>query len=359
MTADAVGGVWQYATDLAAALAIEGHQVTLVLLGPDPSQDQRRRAAEIPGLRLVETGLPLDWLCEGTEPVVQAARTIAEIARNERADIVHCNMPTLAGAAEFPAPLVAVTHGCVATWWQAAKNEPLAPPYRWHRTMMRQGLAAADAVVAPSASYAATVRRSYRLPRMPRVIHNGREPAGTRPNRAEPVHAALTVGRLWDRVKNAALLDHVAATLRAPFLAAGAQTGPHGEAIALEHLQPLGELGRGELAALLGSRPAFVSAATFEPFGLAVLEAASAGCALVLSDIPTFRELWSDAAVFADPHDPAGFSAAIQTVFEDCRLRARLGQAAAHRAARFTPAATAIAMTAIYAELAGRREAAA
>ena len=38
--------------------------------------------------------------------------------------------------------------------------------------------------------------------------------------------------------------------------------------------------------------------ALYEPFGLAVLEAAQAGCALVLSDIPTFRELWDGAALF-------------------------------------------------------------
>jgi glycosyltransferase involved in cell wall biosynthesis len=359
MTADAVGGVWQYATDLANALAADGHQITLALLGPPASDDQRRRAGEIPGLRLVETGLPLDWLCDSPEPVAEAAQVIAGMARAEGADIVHCNMPTLAAAARFEAPLVAVTHGCVSTWWQAAKEEPLAPAYRWHRTMMGQGLSAADAVVAPSASYAAMIRRSYRLSAMPRVVHNGREPAAARPLEGEPIHAALTVGRLWDSVKNAALLDRVASGLDAPFMAAGAQRGPHGETITLGHLQTLGELDRSELQALLARRPVFVSAASFEPFGLAVLEAAGAGCALVLSDIPTFRELWSDAAIFADPNDQGAFSEAVETLMADFSMRARLGEAAARRAARFTPAATAAAMSAIYTELAGRREAAA
>src|SRR5690606_23327057 len=282
MTADAVGGVWQYATDLSGELTAQGHQITLALLGPAPSADQRRRAAEIDGLRLVETGLPLDWLCDNPEPVTKAARAIAEMAREEGVDIVHCNMPTLAGAARFEAPLLAVTHGCVSTWWQAAKDEPLAPAYRWHRTMMHQGLGAADTGVAPSASYAAMVRRSYRLPALPRVVHNGREPIGASASQARleprPIHAALTVGRLWDSVKNAALLDRVAGAIEAPFLAAGAQRGPHGETIALSHLQVLGELDRGQLQALLAQRPVFVSAASFEPFGLAVLEAAGAGC---------------------------------------------------------------------------------
>jgi glycosyltransferase involved in cell wall biosynthesis len=56
-----------------------------------------------------------------------------------------------------------------------------------------------------------------------------------------------------------------------------------------------------EVAERLAERPVFVSASRYEPFGLAVLEAARAGCALLLSDIPTFRELWAGAAAFVRP----------------------------------------------------------
>lgn len=358
MTADAVGGVWQYATDLSAALVSAGHRITLAVLGPAPSPDQRRLAEGIPGLHLVETGLPLDWLADGPQPVVETAAVIADLAHRQGADIVHCNTPTLVGAATFAVPVVAVTHGCVATWWQAAKDEPLAPAYRWHRDMMRRGLAAARAAVAPSASYAATIKRTYRLPALPRVVHNGRSAPPLKTN-DEPVPAALTVGRLWDPVKNAALLDDVAQALDVPFMAAGAQIGPHGEAASLKHLQLVGQLDEHALAELLHRRPVFVSAATFEPFGLAVLEAAAAGCALVLSDIPTFRELWDGAAIFAPADREDAFGAAIQALLRDPAQRAELGDAAARRAARFTPQATAAAMHAIYAETLGHREAAA
>ena len=217
---------------------------------------------------------------------------------------------------------------------------------------------AAATVVAPSASYAAVVKRTYRLRTMPRVVHNGRERVAPE-CQGDALRAALTVGRLWDTVKNAPLLDRVAADLAVPFLAAGAQQGPHGEAVLLHHLVPLGHVDDGKLAALLAKRPVFVSAATFEPFGLAVLEAAAAGCALVLSDIPTFRELWDGAAVFADPRDAHSFTAAIGAVIESPTDRDALGSAAASRAARFTPSATAAAMSAIYGEIAGLREAAA
>ena len=48
------------------------------------------------------------------------------------------------------------------------------------------------------------------------------------------------------------------------------------------HLQRLGRLDDAGIAAELAGRPVFVSLARYEPFGLGVLEAASAGCARTL-----------------------------------------------------------------------------
>ena len=60
--------------------------------------------------------------------------------------------------------------------------------------------------------------------------------------------------------------------------AAGALRGPHGEtAPELAHLHALGSLHEAEIGRWLASRPVFVSAARYEPFGLGVLEAATAG----------------------------------------------------------------------------------
>lgn len=358
MTTDAVGGVWQYSVDLAAELSGLGHRVTLAVLGPPPDAGQREALSDIPEVRLVETGLPLDWLCAEPAQVRSAARQIAQLAQTSGADIVHCNTPTLAGAAEFPCPVLAVTHGCVATWWESAKREPLAASYRWHREMMRQGLAAADAVLAPSASYAKTVQGTYGLRRAPLVVHNGR-PAPTDAGGDGFMNAAVTIGRLWDPVKGVALLDRVAARMELPFLAAGALRGPHGEEAALKEMQLLGTLSSREVQALLRLRPIYVSAAVFEPFGLAVLEAAAAGCPLVLSDIATFRELWDGAALFVRSDDEDGFVAAIEALADDPAQRRDLCRRAADRAARYTPGATAMKVRAIYSILLERQEAAA
>ena len=95
-----------------------------------------------------------------------------------------------------------------------------------------------------------------------------------------------------------------------------------------------------------------MSPSLYEPFGLAVLEAALAGCALVLADIPVFRELWDGAAVFFDPRDAAGLASAVNAVAGDAPVRQGLADRARERAGRFTPARQAGALLAAYADAA-------
>ena len=81
----------------------------------------------------------------------------------------------------------------------------------------------------------------------------------------------------------------------------------------------------------------FAHPARYEPFGLAVLEAANAGCALVLGDIPSLREQWDRAAVFVAPGDERAHATALQELIADeellhsmairARLRARCNDA--------------------------------
>jgi glycosyltransferase involved in cell wall biosynthesis len=357
MTVDAVGGVWQYATELACALREHGFETVLAVLGPPPAAEQRTAIKRCKGVKLVETGLPLDWLSEAAS-ARRAASELAVLARREKVDLIHLNSPALAGAQVWPVPVVGVAHGCVATWWDAARpGETLDPSFQWHRDMMAQGLRTCNRVIAPSASFAETLQRVYALPSAPQVVHNGRA-LPPRVLACTGTNSALTAGRLWDEVKNLATLDQAAAHMSFPFYAAGEATAPHGETRTAQHLTLLGQLEAQAFSARLEQRPVFVSAATFEPFGLAVLEAAAARCPLVLSDIPTFRELWDGVAVFVDPHDAAGFATAIEAILRDPKTRDELGGAAHDRALQYTPDRLASAMAGHYRDLMAARMAA-
>jgi glycosyltransferase involved in cell wall biosynthesis len=172
----------------------------------------------------------------------------------------------------------------------------------------------------------------------------------------------FTAGRLWDEGKNVALLDRAAARLSVPVLAAGSTEGPNGARIALGHVRPLGRLTPADIAQHLAAKPVFVSAARYEPFGLAVLEAAQAGCALVLADIPTFRELWEGAALFIPPKDDLALAVAIEGLVADPALRGRLAVTSSELARRYSVESMVEGMVSIYrgtlAHPAGRRRAA-
>lgn len=333
MTTDCVGGVWQYATDLANGLAASGYRVTLALTGPVPPE--RLPAVPRAGspVRVVETGLPLDWLAKDAGEIIDASRALSTLATDLGADLVQLNSPALACAGPFPMPTAGVLHSCLASWWGAMREEAMPDDFVWRTDLLARGLARCDLVVTPTRAFGDQARQLYKLGVEPATVHNGR---AFRPAPPQGMHDhVFTAGRLWDEAKGARLLDRVAARLSVPFFAAGGTRGPHGEEVALDALSLLGQLNSEAIARRLAARPVFASAARYEPFGLSVLEAAMAGCALVLSDIPTFRELWSDAAVFVAPDDADGFVDAIEALIGDAGRRLQLGDAARRRSAAY------------------------
>ncbi len=332
MTADTVGGVWSYAADLACGLAARGDAVTLAVLGPAPSAAQRRRVRQASGVTLVETGLPLDWTAADPAALSRAAQGLAELARTMAPDLIHLNSPALAAGVRWPAPVVGVAHSCVATWWSAVRTGRPPPDLAWRIRSTARGYAACDVLIAPSAAFAALTEGAYGL--QPLVVRNGRAPAGA-PSGSPRDIPVITAGRLWDEGKDAATLDAAAAGIDVPVLALGPLQGPGGGAVAFARLRTPGRRSARQVAAALSRARLFVSTARYEPFGLSVLEAAQAGCALVLSDIPTFRELWDGAALFATPGDAAGFGHAIRGLLADDAERERLAAAASIRADRY------------------------
>ena len=349
LVTDAVGGVWVYSLELARALAAHEVDVTLAVVGPPASATQREQAA---GLTLIDTGLPLDWMPTTPGEMRRAGNRIAALARSEGADLVQtCSAPLLADT-QFDRPCIAVQHSCVASWWSAVRGTALPQEFAWRRDLVEAGLNRAAAVVAPSVSFAAETARIYDLVRPVLPVHNGRRPVT--PVGVPQGDFVFTASRLWDEGKNVATLDAAAKLTRIPFEAAGATQGPNGARGTFENLRLLGELNGARLAGVLAARPIYASAAVYEPFGLSVLEAANAGCALLLSDIPTFRELWRDAALFVPANSPEAFADGVEQLMADPDERERLGRAARERAQLYTPARMAERMAAIYAGLASR-----
>jgi glycosyltransferase involved in cell wall biosynthesis len=95
----------------------------------------------------------------------------------------------------------------------------------------------------------------------------------------------------------------------------------------------------------------FAEPARYEPFGLAALEAGRCGCALVLGDIPSLREVWGDAATFVDPDDRDALVGEVNRLLDDPARRLRAARAALARSSLYTTAAMADGYLAAYRHL--------
>lgn len=360
MTADAYGGVWTYALELADALAGRGDVVQLATMGRPPSPGQRRQLEASAVASVHESRFALEWMPDPWEDVTDAGHWLLELADELRPDVVHLN-GYCHGALEWPAPAVVVAHSCVLSWWWSVRRREPPRDTEPYRARVRAGLAGADAVVAPSRWMLDQLDRWYGQ-RDGTVIPNCRRPRGGRPPK-EPF--VLGAGRLWDEAKNLDLLERVAPRLRWPvFLAgddaapgtgaahgAGACSGAAGQKGAAVRL---GLLDEASVAAWLGRASVFAAPARYEPFGLAILEAALSRCALVLGDIPSLREIWGGAAVFVDPDDEDGWAATLERVCADGAETERLGAAARRRARAYEPQACARSYARLYATLSTR-----
>jgi Glycosyl transferase 4-like domain/Glycosyl transferases group 1 len=358
LTTDVVGGVWDFSVTLGRELVGRGTHVVLLALG-EPSADQRRQASQA-GAELIAEPLRLEWMQDSQADVLATQRVLDRLVQQFRPDVVHANQFAAAcvaapvvltvhsdvlswrkwtlaphppeasagakngpGGAPKPTRVAGNTSGGAANAPGGAGNGPRgaakaagaagnardgagealagewSEPAEWqpYAALVRQALGRADAVVAVSRFLAREVQTLYGTLREIDVIPNGWPPAfeSRRPRRRQ----TLVAGRVWDAAKN------VQAALRAvppgaTVLLAGEQRHPETGGLAdLPHgVQQLGFVPRERLDDLLAQTRIYLSAARYDPFGLLPLQAALNGCALLLSDIPSYREVWGDSAAF-------------------------------------------------------------
>jgi glycosyltransferase involved in cell wall biosynthesis len=298
MTADTVGGVWTYAVELASALAARGCEVVLATMGRPLSPEQWADAA---GFKVCESAYALEWMPDPWADVDRAGEWLLGLAEDVRPDVVHLNGYAHA-ALPWRAPTVVVAHSDVLSWWRHVRGCEAPPEWDEYRRRLDAGLAAAGVVVAPTSAVLDDLGRAGV------VIPNGRSAGWVRDVPKERL--VVAAGRVWDEAKGTATVEAVRGRVPYDVVAAGegSATGP----------LPFAELG-----ALLCRATAFAGPARYEPFGLTALEAGLAGCALVLGDIPSLREVWGDAAVYVPPGDDDALAAALTSLDPGAGARAR------------------------------------
>lgn len=356
LTTDVVGGVWDFCASLARELQAQGAaRVSLLALG-EPSAEQRAQAVAA-GAELYEERLKLEWMQEAEADVAATRERLSALVEQLRPDVVHANQFAAACLErDVRVPIVLTLHSDVLSWrrWTLGA-EGVPDEWRTYVALVRQALARADSVVAVSGFLANEVRNLYGTPRRIEVIHNG-WPA---PHASQvPVPAArrervtLLAGRVWDAAKNVPLAATAAQGWQpGPVYLAGQAAHPEtgGQAELPSPLRPLGWLDRPALEDWLGRARVYLSPARYDPFGLLPLQAALHGCALLLSDIPSYREVWDGAACFFRPDDAADLRRQWQRLLDDPADVARRGRERA--LAAYSPAHMAAAYANLYASV--------
>ena len=338
MTTDTVGGVFDYAVELSTALSRRGVEVLLATMGAPLTDAQMAALYAIDRLKVFESRFRLEWMDDPWTDVDAAGEWLLEIENATRPDLVHLNAYAY-GALPWRAPCVVVGHSCVLSWWRAVRGEPGPSRLHEYERRVRRGLRHASLVVAPSATMLLWLGELYGRREKCRVIYNGRSHRDFEPGVKEPF--IFSMGRLWDEAKNIQLVDRAAAHLAWPVLVAG-KLEPSGAGGGrpprpLAHAQPLGPLDADTVKAYLARASIYVHPARYEPFGLTILEAALTGCALVLGDIPSLREIWHDAAVFVAVDDADRLNYELARLVRDDERRVAMGERARRAARRYSP----------------------
>jgi glycosyltransferase involved in cell wall biosynthesis len=319
-------------------------------MGPAPSAEQRADAQALPRVTLRTGTFDLEWMPDPWGSVDLASDWLLGLDEEFEPDVVHLN-GYAHGSLPWRAPVVIVAHSCVASWWQAVHGCDAPSDWAEYRGRVAAGLEAARMLVAPSRAMAEAIARHYGVSRPIRVIPNARDASRWTARPKQPF--VLAAGRLWDPAKNLMAPETIAGDIAWPMCVAGDSMAPSGDGVAMPRVCLLGRLPARSVADVMAMAAIYAFPARYEPFGLSVLEAALAECALVLGDIESLRENWDGVARFVRPDRPDELQRVLQQLIEQPAERIALGKAARTRGQRFSVDAQVRAYEQLYEEVVG------
>jgi glycosyltransferase involved in cell wall biosynthesis len=340
-----MSGSWTYTRELVTGLVTRGARVTLVSFGEIPLPEQTSWMDLLHGLEYRPTAFRLEWMDDAPQDLPESSGFLASLVREVRPDLLHLHQ-FCHGDLSVDIPRVVMAQGDLISWAEAVQGcSPRPTPWlNWYRATILRGIAAADAVVAPSACMLNTVISTYGRPRRAAIIYPGRNPIFFNPYVSKD-DSVLSVGRLLDAGKQVFLLTQhahpfsvciVGAEQTVPLpripIRADVKVSTDQSCVAIRGPQT-----EGQLRALYSRAAVYAATARYDPLGMASLDAAFSRCAIVANDIPTFREVWGDAALYFRTNDAGSLAATLRQLDADRALRHAYADRAYTRAReRFT-----------------------
>jgi glycosyltransferase involved in cell wall biosynthesis len=340
-----MSGAWIYTRELVTGLVTRGVRVTLVSFGEIPLPEETAWMELLHGLEYRPTAFRLEWMDEAPHDVPESARFLASLVSEVQPDLLHLHQFCHANLA-VDVPRVVMAHGDVISWTQAVQgHSPRQTRWlKWYRDNIVRGISAADAVIAPSAWMLDTIRSTYTHPRREVVIYPGRNPIFFNPYVSKD-DSVLSVGRLLDAGKQVFLLTQHAQPFSVCIVGAE-QTVPQPRIpiradvkVSTEQscVAIRGPQTEAQLRSLYSRAAVYAATARYEPLGMGALDAAFSRCAIVANDIPSYREVWGDAALYFRTNDAGSLAEILRQLDADRALRRAFADRAYARAReRFT-----------------------
>ncbi|GAA3946574.1 glycosyltransferase [Allohahella marinimesophila] len=343
MTTDTEGEVWSYTIDLCEALQAHPVCIELALIGKALSTQQSEQLAALPNVQVHDSGFDVRWISDSPPDIKASGQWLVQLAESLKPDLVHLNHLAY-GALSWSCPVLLVGHFCILSWWAAAKNEA-APMPQWagYKTLLSDSIQKASLLVAPTLAALHSLLSHYGPAERTRVIYNGL----SRPETAEPAEneddevSILVDGAIWQQDSHLAVLTAISKELACSVYVAGEAPSSNSSERCAEGVTFLGHVSPGELQDRLVRASLYAAPTAYEPLGLGALEAARAGCALLLGDIKNLREVWGDAAVYVAPNDVDALRDKLYNLITRPKRRHYLATAAWARSKRFTTASAA------------------
>lgn len=340
VTTDTLSGIWTYTQELVTGLVNRGVRVTLVSFGDIPLSQQTSWMENLRGLDYRPTAFRLDWMEEGQQDFEESSRYLTTLVQEVQPDLLHLNQ-LCHGALPVETPRIAAAHGDLITWSLAVRGcEPKPSRWlHWYREVLARGIAEANMVVASSAWMVAAIEACYGTPRCTAVLHHGRNPILFNPYVSKN-DSVLAIGRLLDPARQVSLLTQHSHPLpvcivdsdnRPAALDSSICTGVKLD-LDVANISLKGPQTEAQLRMLYSRAAIFVATSRYEPLGLAILEAALSRCAIVANDMPFFREIWGDAALYFEADDADSLAYVIRRLHEQRDLCRGYGARAFQRA---------------------------
>jgi glycosyltransferase involved in cell wall biosynthesis len=238
--------------------------------------------------------------------------------------VPHFNVPIF-----YRGPVVVTIHdllwherkgGAVTTlpWWQ------YWPKYLLYRLVTRLAITRAKSVLVPTKTVAKTITHYFKHAQ-PKIVVTPEGVADifytSKKISPAPAHTHLLyVGSLYPHKNIAVVLRYLKNNPEVHLSIASARSIFHHQTIQLarklgvnSQVEFLGFVPDEKLLKVFAKTTALVAPSFSEGFGLPGLEAMAAGLPVVASNIPIFKEVYAEAAVYFDPESEIELAAAIQT----------------------------------------------